>query len=324
MTDHRPNIEHAWYQTHRIEVVEILKRKLETKTYEPKPLRTFIVYEPKKREVQAPSIADKIVQNLLVDEGLYEELTKPFITDTYSSVKGRGTLFGLNRLKKFMAEAYRQYGSDCWVLKCDIRKFFASINQDDILLKAKRYVSDPDVFVLLEKYIRAIPSGLALGLRTSQPLANLELSWMDHKIKEYYKCKWYGRYSDDFFIIHHDKEELRSIKNYLTDDLNSVGLEFNDKTQIFPLAHGIDCLGFRTYLTDDGKVIRQVRDRSRQKMNRKLGHYIVAYREGTITKRKIDASYGSWRNGHAKHGNCGGLIEKYDKKYERIFLPENK
>ena len=106
--------------------------------------------------------------------------------------------------------------------------------------RADRYISDKDITDLLWKYIRLCPRGLPLGLRTSHPLANLELCWMDHVIKEKYHCKWYGRYMDDFYVIHPDKEFLKQLRHDLEAELAVIGLELNDKTQIFPIRHGID------------------------------------------------------------------------------------
>lgn len=312
MKNHRRREQYCKIEVNKREVIADLKAKLEAKAYDPQPLEIFTVYEPKQREVQSPSIHDKIVQNAMLDNGLYEELTKPIIRDCYGSMRGRGALDGLDRLKQFMSACWAAYGTNAWVLKCDIRHYFASIRQEDILLLARRYVSDDDIFDLLEKYVRICPSGLPLGLRTSQPLANLELSWLDHKVKELYRCKWYGRYMDDFYVIHQDKEFLKYLKHEMAESLEKHGLEFNDKTQIFPVSNGIDFLGFRTYLNENGKVIRKLRDRSRRGMQRRLKQFEAALCAGTMTEGEVISRYQSWR-AHASHGNCRGLILRYDK-----------
>ena len=94
--------------------------------------------------------------------------------------------------------------------------------------------------------------------------------------------------------------------------------ELNDKTQIFPLRNGLDFLGFHSYLTDTGKVVRKLRRASRERMKRKLRKYKVMYESGAITKEKITESYQSWRS-HASHGDCHALIQKYDQLYNEIF-----
>lgn len=318
MRGHRDDPEHAWYEANKIESLEIIEKKLRNRTYMPKPLRTFQVYEPKKRLVQAPSVADKIVQNVLLDEILYDTLTKPFIRDCYSGVIGSGTHDGLDRLKQFMRESWNEFGSDCWVLKCDIHHYFESINQTDVMTRAARYLPDDEVIELLWRYIRLCPKGLPLGLRTSQPLANLELSWLDHTAKERYHCRWYGRYMDDFYTIHHDKEFLKRLRRDMEAELAAVGLEFNNKTQIYPISHGIDFLGFRTYVSESGKVIRQLRKQNRRNISRKIKHYGCLYAAGVLTEDEIRQRYNSWR-AHASHGNCRGLIIKYDQQIKAIF-----
>lgn len=312
MKNHRRREQYCKVEINKREIIANIRTQLENRTYQPQPLEVFTVYEPKQREVQSPSVYDKIVQNAMLDNGLYEELTKPIIRDCYGSMRGRGALDGLDRLKKFMAECWSENGTDAWVLKCDIHHYFASIRQEDVILLARRYVSDDDIMGLLEKYIRICPSGLPLGLRTSQPLANLELNWLDHKVKEQYRCRWYGRYMDDFYVIHHDKEFLKYLKNGMAADLGRRGLEFNSKTQIFPVSNGIDFLGFRTYLNENGKVIRKLRDRSRRGMRRRINQFEAALCAGTMTTGEVISHYQAWR-AHASHGNCRGLILMYDK-----------
>lgn len=101
--------------------------------------------------------------------------------------------------------------------------------------------------------------GIPIGNHTSQWFAVLYLSGMDHMIKERLGIKFYGRYMDDFYLIHHDKEYLQYCLEEIRKFLVPLGLELNQKTAIFPLTQGIDFLGFRTYMTDTGKVIRKIR-----------------------------------------------------------------
>ena len=99
------------------------------------------------------------------------------------------------------------------------------------MLRASRYINDSDVINLPWRYIRLCPHGLPLGLRTSQPLANLELCWMDHMIKEKYRCQWYGRYMDDFYVIHPDKQFLKQLRRDLEAELAVIGLKLNNKNK---------------------------------------------------------------------------------------------
>ena len=114
-----------------LEAVALIQRELQTRTYRPGGYRAFYVYEPKRRLIQTNSFKDKIVQHAFCDQVLYDALTKPFILDNYGSQVGKGTHFGLNRLRDFMREYYRKNGfsADGWVLKAAVRHYFQSIRR---------------------------------------------------------------------------------------------------------------------------------------------------------------------------------------------------
>ena len=290
--------------------------------YRLSPYNCFIVKEPKERLIMYNSFRDKIVQHSLCDNVLEPYLSKTFIYDNYASQKGKGTHFGLDRLKYFMSRYYRQNGADGWVLKCDIRKYFYSINHDVLKEQLRRLIKDRDVLWLLGMIIDSTEGpGIPIGNHTSQWFAVLYLSGMDHMIKERLGIKMYGRYMDDFYLIHPDKDYLRycleEIKKYLV----PLGLELNQKTAIFPLTQGIDFLGFRTYLTDTGKVVRKVRRESKNRIQRKLKKYRHLLDEGRIDFETILQSYSSW-TGHAEHGNSYHLIRKTDDLFFNLFKNE--
>ena len=117
----RKKVSTAQYEANALACTEKLSRILASKTYIPGKFETFYVYEPKKRLVQAPAFVDKVVLHAVTDNILYEAVTKSFIRDNYASQKGKGTHDGLMRLKQFMVDYYRQYGTaEGWVLKCDV------------------------------------------------------------------------------------------------------------------------------------------------------------------------------------------------------------
>lgn len=160
--------------------------------------------------------------------------------------------------------------------------------------------------------------GIPIGNQSSQVYALLYLNELDHYVKEVLRMRYYGRYMDDFYIICESKEALREAWKKVEQLLAPRGLELNQKTQIFPLRNGLDFLGFHTYLTDTGKVIRKVRRSSKDRMRRKLRKYAVMYENGAMTRKQIEESYQSWRS-HASHGQCRSLITKYDAVCASIF-----
>ena len=311
----------AKVEMNALEAIAVLQEELSTGTYRPGGYREFYVFEPKKRLIQTNSFKDKIVQHAFCDTILYDVLIRPFILDNYGSQIGKGTHFGLNRLRDFMREYYRRHGSaDGWVLKADVHHYFASIRHDILKQDVRELLDDERSLALTDLIIDSTPGnvGIPIGNQSSQVFALLYLNKLDHLMKEGFRFRYYGRYMDDFYIIHESKDTLRAAWKAISEHLAERGLELNDKTQIFPLRNGLDFLGFHSYLTDTGKVVRKLRRASRERMKRKLRKYKVMYESGAITKEKITESYQNWRS-HASHGNCHALIQKYDQLYNEIF-----
>lgn len=311
----------AKVEANALEAVAYLQKELRDGTYRPGAYYEFFVYEPKKRLIQTNSIKDKIVQHAFCDQVLYPVLSRPFILDNYGSQVGKGTHFGLDRLRDFMREYYRRHGSaDGWVLKADVHHYFASIRHDILKQDVAELLTDPRCLALSTAIIDSTPGGVGIpiGNQSSKIYALLYLNKLDHFVKEVLRIRYYGRYMDDFYLIHEDKAVLKEAWARIEEHLAARGLQLNGKTNIFPLRNGLDFLGFHSYLTDTGKVIRKVRRSSRERMKRKLRKFSVMYAAGAITKEEITASYQSWRS-HAMHGQCRSLVEKYDRIFEQIF-----
>lgn len=318
----RKKVSTAQYEANALACTEKLSRILAAKIYIPGKFETFYVFEPKKRLVQAPAFVDKVVLHAVTDNILYEAVTRGFIRDNYASQKGKGTHDGLMRLKQFMVDYYRQYGTaDGWVLKCDVRHFFASIDHDKLKVKLKALLDrrgvDPQIYELLCIYIDTT-AGLPLGYQTSQLLALLFLDEFDHIVKEKYGVKKYGRYMDDFLAIHPSKEFLKNLLADFRVFMRSYGLELNEKTGIFPLRNGIDFLGFHSYLTESGAVVQKLRKDGIERIEKNIEIWRVEYPAGNITKEKILEKFGSW-DAHAAHGDTHALRTKYAKQVEEII-----
>ena len=308
----------ANYEVHLLANIVNLVYILQTKIYRPGLFRVFYVYEPKKRLVQAPAFVDKVVQHALVDNLIYERITNSFILDNYASQKGKGLHFGLDRLRGFFTEYWNKYRTaEGWVLKADVRHFFASIDHDKLKEKLKRLDLEPIVFDLLCTYIDST-DGLPLGYQTSQLFALMFLDEFDHIIKEKYRIKYYGRYMDDFYIICPDKQKLQCILKDVRALMDSYGLELNQKTAIFPLRNGIDFLGFHSYLTETGAVIQKLRRESAQRMKAKIRHWERAYPAGEATKEEILCSFLAW-DAHAAHGDTYALRRQYADRLEKLL-----
>ena len=169
----------AQYEANALACTEKLSRVLLLGVYRPGKFEVFVVFEPKKRLVQAPAFVDKVVLHAITDNVLYDAITRSFIRDNYASQKQTGTHDGLLRLKQAMVEYYRKTGSaQGWVLKGDVRHFFASIDHDRLKAKLRDLIEkrgiDPKIYDLLCIYIDTT-EGLPLGYQTSQLFALLFL-----------------------------------------------------------------------------------------------------------------------------------------------------
>lgn len=296
-----------------------LRHELLTKKYKMDDYNVFPIFQPKPRIIKSISFEDKVVQRSLCDNVLSPIFEKHFIYDNYACRKGKGVHAGINRTKEFLRSHYRRHGKNGYVLKCDIEKYYDSIDHDILKRIIRKLIKDEDLLWLIDMIIDSTEgTGLPLGNQTSQLFSLIFLSAFDHYIKEVLRIKYYMRYMDDFILIDPDKEYLQYCKREIEYLLSDLGLMLNDKSHIFPIKNGFDFLGFHFYLTGTGKVVMKLRRASKERMRRKLKKFKELYREGRITKEEIDHSWNSWV-GHAQHGNCYYLIKNMEKLYLEIF-----
>lgn len=297
-----------------------LKKELKDKTYRPGSYIEFYVYEPKKRLVHAPHIRDKIVQFSIhtVLQGIYRSV---FIKDSYACLEEKGTHEAVHRIQHYMRLAQWKY-EEPYIVKIDVRKFFYSINRDILktIYRKKIPESEQDFLRILDMIVDSSPEGergLPLGNVTSQDFANIYLNEVDQFCKRYLGLKWYVRYMDDICIIVKDRETARDvlakIRTYVKDHLD---LELNEKTHIYPLAQGINTLGFRIHTTH-----LEVRNSSKAAMKRRIKKIDEKVQSGRMTKKQAHQSVNAWL-GHARHSNSYNLAKKIFEKYDYIQIED--
>ena len=297
--------------------LSLIRQELLSETYTPGPLKLFYVYEPKKRDVLAPTVKDKIVLHALCDEYLYDAATRSFVTENTASQTGKGPTAARELLHRQLYRYWCKYGSTGYVLRCDVRKFFASIPHDKIKELCAKKIKDERILGLVNKIIDCA-GGLPLGLQSSQLFALMILDGLDHRIKEKWRVKYYGRYMDDFYLLDPDRERLKTILADIREYIGKMGLELNEKTAIFPVAQGVPFLGFHSYLREDGKVYSRVNRQKVEQTRRRLKKFKKLYQDGRISARKIAASYQGSRN-YISQGNTGAIIAKLDALFYDIF-----
>jgi len=253
---------------------------LQTKSYRILPSTVFIVEKPVKREIFAANFRDRIVHHLLLMY-LNPYFEKYFIYDSYSCRVGKGTHFGIKRVNHFIHKCSENSKSKCWILKLDVQSFFMSIDKRILFNRLINFINSyyKESNIEFVKYLITIilwnnPTencifhspqykwqdlkfgkslfdvdvnhGLPIGNYTSQVFANFYLSQLDHYLKHEKKIKFYGRYVDDFVIVHKSKIVLKKLVSEINDFLKqNLGLKLNpQKIYLQPFCNGVRFLGF--------------------------------------------------------------------------------
>ncbi len=256
-----------------------LRDEINSGTYRPRPSIAFVVDKPVQREIFAADFRDRVVHHLIINK-LNPFFERAFIYDSYACRVGKGTLFGIRRVETFIRRCSQNYSRDCYVLKLDIRGFFMHINACKLFLRLSDFIDDRYEgadsvmlknlceIVLMNKpsencVIRGRPSdwdglpkdkslfhsppdcGLPIGNLSSQVFANFYLNIFDHFVKHDLGMKFYGRYVDDFVLVHESREHLASlipvIRNFLADEL---ALQLHPKKiYLQHYGHGVPYLG---------------------------------------------------------------------------------
>ena len=203
---------------------------------------------------------------------LYPFFAKTFIADSFSCQNQKGTHKAINRFKFLGGKVSKNHRKTCWVLKCDIKKFFASINQRTLCAILESYIPDKDILNLLNEIINSFEAypgkGLPLGNLTSQLFCNVYMNEFDQFVKHKLRVKYYIRYADDFVFLSDNKEYLTTLIPKISDFLN-IGLELNlhpNKIYIKSFASGVDFLGWVHFLDH-----RTIRAATKRRMMRRIG-----------------------------------------------------
>ena len=293
---------------HKEEVLDELTASIASGSFRVKDYHERDIVEGGKlRRIQVLSMKDRIAVHAIMTI-VDKHLRKRFIRTTSASVKKRGP-------HDLMAYIRRDMKDDpegtqfCY--KFDIRKFYESVKQDFVMYCVNRIFKDQKLIVMLDNFVRLMPEGISIGLRSSQGLGNLLLSvYLDHFLKDKYGIRYYYRYCDDGVVLGKTKEELWKIRDAVHERINSIGLSIKPNERVFPVGEGIDFLGYVIYAPDHVRL----RKRIKQKFARKM-HEVKSRRR----RRELMASF----YGMAKHADCNKLYYKLTGKKMRSFKDLN-
>ncbi|OGG50029.1 hypothetical protein A2763_03740 [Candidatus Kaiserbacteria bacterium RIFCSPHIGHO2_01_FULL_54_36] len=238
-----------------------LHHDLAAGTYRHGGYKAFRISDPKPRDIHKATVRDRLLHHALYRQ-LYPFFDRTFIADSYSCRKGKGTHRAMNRFRSFAAKVSRNHIRTCWVLKCDIKKFFASIDHQTLFDSLATYISDKRIAALVVEVVRsfqtheATPRGLPLGNLTSQLLVNVYMNEFDQYMEHELKARLYIRYADDFVILSAARPCLAALLPRIADFLR-LRLKLNlhpDKVRIATFASGVDFLGWVHF--PDHRVLR--------------------------------------------------------------------
>lgn len=286
------------FQRYLMQNVIDLHNDLYNKKYMHSPYESFKISDPKPRDIHKATVRDRLLHHALYRK-LYSYFDKQFIHDSYSCRLSKGTHKALKQFKNYSNKVSFNHSKTVWILKCDVRKFFASIDQGILLIILSKHVEDKDILNLLKNIIQSFNSteigkGLPLGNLTSQLLVNIYMNEFDQYMKRTLKTKYYIRYADDFVIMSRDRKYLENVLVEIEKFLGQkLKLQLHpDKVFIKTLYSGVDFLGWVHF--QKHRVLRTV---TKKRMFKKLKDE---------SKEEVIQSY----LGLLSHGNTYGLREK--------------
>jgi RNA-directed DNA polymerase len=273
-------------------LIQIQKELLDG-TYKVGEYRKFVIYEPKAREISALNFKDRLVQHALCNiiSPIFDKTLLPY---TFACRRGMGTHGALDNVRETL-----KYNNFKYFLKTDFSKYFASIDHDVLWPMIEKRIHCRDTIKLIEEIIPRGQIGIPIGSLTSQLMANVYASQLDHYIHHELKQRYWTRYMDDIVILGDDRQELlyvfRKIEEF---SKNSLNLKIS-KWQVSPLSNGINFVGYRIW-----KAYTLVRKDCIKKAKGKIPMI------NTISD--LDKFLASWY-GHTKWANCNHITEKLRK-----------
>jgi len=268
-------------------------------TYKHGGYQQFKINDPKPRIIHKASVRDRFLHHAIY-RILYPFFDTTFISDSFSCRDDKGMHKAINRFKEFARVVSKNNTKTCWILKCDIRKFFASVDQNILMKILEKRIEDESIVNLLKEIIFSFkPNGLPLGNLTSQLFANVYLNELDQFVKHKLKVKHYIRYADDFVIFSESKEYLGDIIPLIGNFLqNELKLAFHPgKVFIKTLSSGIDFLGWVNFFNH-----RVLRTKTKNRMLKRI-----------IENPKLETLSSYW--GLLKHGKTKDIKKKMLRRY---------
>ena len=330
----------ADFDLNAFEATYILERLLALRKWEVGEYTRFSIHERgKPRKISAAPYHARVVQRVAHEKFLSNIVHKSFITYNCASQKGKGTDFARSAMYHQLqdyADRHRDGQVKGYVLICDIHNYFGSISHTRLEEKYLRYPFDEGCMWLIHTIHSSTEDetleskiGVPLGNEVSQTDGTLALNDLDHIIKEKWHIKAYGRYMDDFLLIHRDKKYLETCLDNIKRYFNKEGFQLNEtKTRIVPLVQGFDYLGFHWRLTDTGKVVVTAKKKKIKLNHDKMKKLHKKYLAGEIPFETLYTCFNAFINhitmwvGKKKRGNTWCLRQKLKNDFCLLYKEE--
>ncbi|MBN2421275.1 helix-turn-helix domain-containing protein [Candidatus Woesearchaeota archaeon] len=296
-----------------------LRSELLMHTYQPKPLKTFILRDPKTRKISKSDFRDRVVHHAICNiiEPVFE---KRFIYDSFANRLGKGTLNAINRFDTFKKKVSQNNTIRCYVLKADIKSYFDTVNHDLLMKILNKRIHDGRILWLIRVILdnhqsKTENKGMPLGNLTSQFFANVYLNELDQFVKHKLRATYYIRYVDDFVILHQSKTLLEEYKKrinaFLRDELD---LKLHpEKSQVLRLEKGVGFLGFRVFFHHKILVKKNMR-----KFEKKMQRMKRLYQHDKIDREKVIEKYEGWI-AYASNANTYKYRKRMTSKFNMAF-----
>jgi RNA-directed DNA polymerase len=296
-----------------------LRSELLSHEYQPRPLKTFILRDPKTRKISKSAFRDRVIHHAICNliESVFD---KRFIHDSFANRLGKGTLNAIKRFDEFKRKVSKNNTIRCYVLKADIKSYFDTVNHDILMKLISKRIHDGRlmwlIIVILDNHQgKEENKGMPLGNLTSQFFANIYLNELDQYVKHKLRAKHYIRYVDDFAILHQSKKVLEEYKEkinlFLKEELDLT--LHPGKSQIIKLEKGIGFLGFRIFFHHKIIVKKNIR-----KFEKKVKQMKKDYSMEKIEREKVIEKYEGWI-AYVSHANTYKYRKRITSKLNHTF-----
>lgn len=309
----RPDVE-AWQLREESELIT-LREELLAGSYQPGAYRFFTIHEPKRREIAAAPFRDRVVHHAIC-QFMAPVLEQRFIARSFSCQTGKGTTAARECCRELTNRHH-------YVLKCDVRKFYPSLDHELLRAGLDGLSRCPRVMALIEGILTSYqtgleipvewfpgddllavtrPRGLPIGNLTSQLWGNFYLDPLDHWVTEGERHGAYLRYTDDFLLFGDDKARLWELRAGIVNQLAAARLKLAEpKSRLLATREGVPFCGFRFLPGLRPRVLGATKRRFE-------GRRATLWRCGNLAR--VTTAVFAWYQ-FSREGNTTGLCRAY-------------